>query len=144
MVQLSQTQNLGLTFRAGGGNDRVTGSGSADRIHGDAGKDFLFGGGGNNSLWGDAGNDTLTGGAGNDLFIWHESGGTQSDRVTDFVKGQDHLDLRDLDLEINEVAVIKVGGALYVVAGLFQLNIQVDSSASSLSVGEGAGKDIWI
>ena len=108
VVQLSQSQNLGLTFEAGAGNDTVTGSSSTDRIHGDGGKDRLLGEAGNNSLWGDAGDDSinggnghdllhagdgfdyLTGGNGNDSFVFANAGtaaSPQQDAVTDFAFG---------------------------------------------------------
>ena len=118
VVQLSQTQKLGVAFEAGAGNDTVTGSSSTDRIHGDGGKDWLQGQNGDDTLWGDAGDDTLaggnghdtlqggaggdtlTGGAGNDGFVFEEAG---SETITDFAFGissgnKDVIDLRALHL----------------------------------------------
>ena len=124
IVQLSQTQKLGVLFEAGAGNDTLTGSSSGDQVHGDGGKDRLLGENGNDSLWGDAGDDSLnggnghdvllagdgfdyvTGGAGNDSFVFADSGTAASpeqDAVTDFAFGlvsgnKDLIDLRAFDL----------------------------------------------
>ncbi len=124
IVQLSQTQKLGMGFEAGAGNDTVTGSSSTDRIHGDGGKDRIHGENGDDSLWGDGGDDslvggnghdqlhggegwdTLTGGNGNDLFVFEDAGtaaSPQRDAITDFAFGvaggnKDAIDLRAFDL----------------------------------------------
>ena len=124
VVQLSQTQKLGVDFFGQGGNDTLTGSSSGDQVHGDGGKDRLLGENGNDTLWGDAGNDTLsggdghdllragdgfdflTGGAGNDRFVFEDVGTAASpeeDAVTDFAFGalagnKDVIDLRAFDL----------------------------------------------
>ncbi len=71
-------------------------------VHGGAGNDVLLGGLGNDVLIGGLGQDTLTGGIGNDIFKFSlitESGttATKSDVITDFVKGQDVIDLSGLD-----------------------------------------------
>ncbi len=118
VVQLSQTQKLGVAFEAGAGNDTVTGSSSTDRIHGDGGKDWLQGQNGDDTLWGDAGDDTLaggnghdmlfggagsdtlTGGNGNDSFMFEDAG---TEAITDFAFGissgnKDVIDLRALHL----------------------------------------------
>ena len=124
MVQLSQTQKLGVVFEAGGGADTVIGSGSTDRIHGDGGKDRILGENGDDTLWGDGGDDslaggsghdqlhggegwdTLAGGGGNDLFVFEDAGteaSPQRDAITDFAFGisggnKDAIDLRAFDL----------------------------------------------
>jgi serralysin len=83
----------GLTITGNAGNNTLTGSGFADTLDGGAGNDVLIGG---------LGQDTLTGGIGNDIFKFSlitESGttATKSDVITDFVKGQDVIDLSGLD-----------------------------------------------
>ena len=106
VVQLSQTQKLGVAFDAGGGSDTVTGSSSTDRVHGGAGKDWLQGRNGDDTLWGDAGDDTLTGGAGNDRFVFEDFGTAASpevDAIADFAFGvtsgnKDVIDLTALHL----------------------------------------------
>ncbi len=74
----------GVALISGGsGNDVITGSSGADFIEGGVGK------------------DTLTGGAGGDMFIFtsttHSKGTTSIDRITDFVRGQDRIDLSVID-----------------------------------------------
>lgn len=97
-------------FNGGAGNDLIQGSDQADRINGDDGTDRLFGGAGADvlnggagldALIGGAGADRLTGGAGTDVFIFttSEIDTTKAgphDVVTDFVQGQDYLDISAL------------------------------------------------
>ena len=72
-------------YRAGSGNDTVTGNGAANTLLGNGGNDILRGGLGNDTLNGGAGNDILNGGSlslsrsdGADAFI----GGAGIDTVT--------------------------------------------------------------
>lgn len=53
-------------FRAGSGDDDITGNAAANRILGNAGNDTLRGGGGHDALLGGLGNDTLLGQNGDD------------------------------------------------------------------------------
>lgn len=74
-------------------NNTMTGNSSANTLNGGAGVDTLIGG---------MGRDLLTGAAGNDTFIFKnlvESGitATTSDVITDFVRGQDKIDLSSID-----------------------------------------------
>lgn len=82
------------------GNDLLFGNLGADTLHGGTGADSLFGGQGDDQLFGDEGddwlsgdlgNDTLTGGAGNDTFVF--APGSGHDKITDFTKGQDRIDI---------------------------------------------------
>lgn len=69
-------------------------------LRGEAGFDTLNGGAGNDTLIGGLGRDTLWGGADKDRFVWAstaESGALLSDRVTDFQRGIDTLDLAAID-----------------------------------------------
>ncbi len=80
----------------------LTGNAAANRLNGGAGNDTLKGNGGNDILTGGAGKDVLTGGAGNDVFKFNtlvESGltATTRDVITDFVRGQDKIDLSTID-----------------------------------------------
>jgi Ca2+-binding RTX toxin-like protein len=115
VVDLSRGQviNDGLGFAAtvtgfrnaiaAGGDDTITGSAAANGLHGGDGADVLFGGAGNDVLAGDNGADTVTGGSGNDIFAFgldseYRSGdveqGEYGDVITDFVQGQDKLDIQ--------------------------------------------------
>lgn len=100
----------------GGGNDTLIGSGGNDTayggdgndllyfvfspnptlMYGDAGNDTLFGGSGVDSLHGGSGVDRMTGGAGKDIFyvdVRTDSTTTGADLITDFVQGQDRINL---------------------------------------------------
>ena len=82
----------------------ITGNSAANTLNGRAGNDTLDGGAGNDVLIGGAGADTLTGGSGNDIFKYlseSESGTTAStwDVITDFVPGQDQIDLSAIDAD---------------------------------------------
>jgi Ca2+-binding RTX toxin-like protein len=95
------------------GNDTVYGEDGDDDLHGQegndliisgAGADWLEGGAGLDSLMGGDGDDVLSGGAGSDML----AGGSGSDRfkfstlvdgadvITDFTRGADRIDFRDL------------------------------------------------
>nr|WP_143039703.1 MULTISPECIES: VCBS domain-containing protein [Bradyrhizobium] len=74
-----------------GGHDTVHfifnqgGTGPDITLTGTSGKDVIFATGNN---------DTLTGGAGADQFVFRPSGNANSDTITDFSPGLDHIDLR--------------------------------------------------
>ncbi|WOH68172.1 M10 family metallopeptidase C-terminal domain-containing protein [Bradyrhizobium sp. BWA-3-5] len=85
----------------GSGNDTIIGNAIANTLNGGGGSDTLNGGDGNDRLIGGPGIDNLTGGSGADTFVF-ASGETsaasgQHDRITDFVSGLDHIDLRGID-----------------------------------------------
>ncbi len=80
----------------------LTGNSANNILTGGAGNDTLSGGAGNDTLIGGAGKDKLTGGSGKDVFVFKtlsEMGvsATSRDVITDFVRGQDKIDLRGLD-----------------------------------------------
>lgn len=77
----------------GGGDDELYGANGHDTLFGGGNSDLLVGGNGGDTLQGDNGNDTLTGGNGNDVFVFDDSDGT--DVVTDFVPGEDRIELVD-------------------------------------------------
>jgi serralysin len=82
-------------LNGGDGRDVLNGGDANDTLRGGAGDDLLYGDDGVDLLIGGAGNDRLSGGSGNDTFLIAETGG--SDSITDFRKGQDKLDVSDLD-----------------------------------------------
>jgi Ca2+-binding RTX toxin-like protein len=115
LVQSSVTWTLGANLenltltgtanRNGTGNSLdniIVGNSGNNLLVGGAGNDSLSGGAGNDTLRGGAGVDTLTGGAGNDVFDFDavSESGTDVDLrdiITDFVKGQDRIDLSTID-----------------------------------------------
>ena len=92
-------ENLGLL-----GTAALSGTGNsvANRIVGNSGANVLNGGAGADTLNGGAGKDQLLGGTGADLFDFNlatESGPTAltADVISDFVQGQDKIDLSGID-----------------------------------------------
>lgn len=86
----------GLNDSLGGaaGADVISGGGGNDKLFGGAGADNLNGGLGNDTLTGGTGHDVLTGGAGADEFVYNQAAkDADSDRITDFAHGVDHIDL---------------------------------------------------
>ncbi|MFW9621290.1 MAG: M10 family metallopeptidase C-terminal domain-containing protein [Macromonas sp.] len=124
----------------------LTGNAAANRLNGDAGNDTLNGNEGNDILTGGAGKDVLTGGAGNDVFKFNtlaESGLTTTTRdiITDFVRGQDKIDLSTIDanttLAGNQAFIGLIGanvaftkaGQLRLNAGVLYGNTDADATA---------------
>lgn len=82
-------------------NDKLFGGTGNDLLDGGAGADTLDGGKGDDVLIGGAGADRLTGGDGRDTFRFTALSdlgldGTR-DRITDFTRGQDRIDLSQID-----------------------------------------------
>jgi len=102
------------TLLGGDGNDSLDGGADDDQLDGGIGNDVLIGGSGNDLLLGGDGTDrldggigadrllgglgadTLTGGAGNDVFAFTTTDKV-TDIITDFVRGQDKVDLTGID-----------------------------------------------
>jgi Ca2+-binding RTX toxin-like protein len=78
------------TLHGKGGNDLLAGGAGNDGLTGGRGEDRLDGGDGNDVIDGSAGDDSLRGGAGNDTFVF---GGGSKDVITDFMAGEDKIDL---------------------------------------------------
>ncbi|MDQ2081671.1 VCBS domain-containing protein [Xanthobacteraceae bacterium Astr-EGSB] len=103
------TSATSLELRAGAGDDTITGGSGDDRLTGGDGDDTLIGGSGADILVGGAdgdlieggtgddhieggeGDDTLSGGEGRDTYVL--SGFFGSDRIEDFVSGEDKIEL---------------------------------------------------
>jgi Ca2+-binding RTX toxin-like protein len=81
------------TVDGGTGNDTIFGANGNDLLVGGAGADSIDGGNGEDIIGGGMGNDMLTGGNGMDEF--HFDAGTGTDRITDFVQGEDVISLLD-------------------------------------------------
>ncbi|MGD1809555.1 calcium-binding protein, partial [Dapis sp. BLCC M126] len=72
-------------------NDFIVGNAGNDILTGDAGNDIIFGGDNKDILTGGSGRDRLRGGDGEDTFVFNT--GSEVDLVTDFVVGEDTLQL---------------------------------------------------
>ncbi|HBS49821.1 MAG TPA: hypothetical protein DEA05_06900 [Rhodobacteraceae bacterium] len=87
-------------LRGGAGADRLRGDEGDDRLVGNRGAGRLFGGDGDDTLLGGTGADQLTGNDGADVFLFlraaHSTNSAASDRITDFVQGEDLVDLSQL------------------------------------------------
>jgi Ca2+-binding RTX toxin-like protein len=87
-----------------GGSDNLQGGDGHDALDGGNGADTLNGGIGDDILVGGRGADTLTGGAGADRFVFTsvaESTVAASDIITDFVHGEDRIDLSMIDANVS-------------------------------------------
>ena len=100
-------ENIGLygnAYTAKGNklNNSVSGNQVDNYLYGMEGSDYLSGWGGNDTLDGGLGADTLTGGTGKDVFKFNtlaDSGLTKTtlDVITDFLIGQDKIDISKID-----------------------------------------------
>jgi serralysin len=103
--------NLTSIENANGSNydDTLNGNSGANTLAGLGGNDTINGGTGNDIIIGGGGHDTMTGGAGHDTFLFYQaSDGPMAaatihdlDTITDFVRGDDKIDLSGL---VNETA----------------------------------------
>jgi Ca2+-binding RTX toxin-like protein len=120
------------------GNDRLSGGEGEDGLYGGIGNDtlmgqdgydFLAGEAGNDRLDGGVGRDTLAGGIGADVFVFSSFRAGERDLVTDFVPGQDRMELqgvagmgglvlRDVTIGGVRMAEVGVGGHLIRLEGL--------------------------
>lgn len=111
-------------IHGGDGADSIFGEGGRDQIWGDAGDDHLSGGADADTLTGGAGADQLSGGSGGDVYFYgaaSESGTVAMDVISDFVRGQDRIDVAALlgaaDLVWGGLDTPLVNGAWYALSG---------------------------
>jgi serralysin len=93
---VSIAQGVDIENAIGGSSaDLIIGNGLRNDIHGNGGKDVIAGEGGADKLWG---------GAGADLFVYFAASDSKvgtSDRLMDFVSGEDRIDLSGLPQGVN-------------------------------------------
>jgi Ca2+-binding RTX toxin-like protein len=132
--------NAGADRLLGGiGNDSLSGGDGNDRLVGNEGRDALSGGAGDDVLNGGLDVDAMTGGTGADRFLWADyedfiavSGGI--DRITDFVAGQDTIDLSAID------ALAAVGNQAFTFVGAVpatdfgQISIRTTANATFVGI----------
>jgi Ca2+-binding RTX toxin-like protein len=87
------------------GNDTLIGGAGDDILDGGRNDDTLVGGAGMDTLIGGAGGDDLTGGTGADMFYFGNISDMPddvftNDRITDFERGIDHIDLSNIDANV--------------------------------------------
>ncbi|MAP95038.1 MAG: hypothetical protein CMK07_08820 [Ponticaulis sp.] len=127
------------------GDDILEGRGGNDELYGLDDNDDLLGGSGNDQLIGGLGGDDLTGGTGADVFVYEAISdsavtGIGRDRILDFEKGVDLIDLSALGIQdfiyqaaftgtgTSEVRFQNVGGGTKT---LVQIDIDGDGNADS-------------
>jgi Ca2+-binding RTX toxin-like protein len=92
--------------------NRIEGGTGSDTLKGGVGADVILGEGGDDVIIGGLGADILTGGAARDTYLYSEIGDI-GDVITDFQKGQDHIDLSALIDEMSGSVFTKaVAGGL--------------------------------
>ncbi|KNG92230.1 calcium-binding protein [Pseudaestuariivita atlantica] len=97
-------------LRGDGASNMLEGGGVSDRLYGRAGDDILDGGTGADAMYGNLGADTMTGGddAGRrDRYIYFQAnetgvGSGNRDVITDFVSGEDRIELSRIDADITQ------------------------------------------
>ena len=87
---LGNDVEIGTILSTGAVN--LTGNELANTLTGANGANILIGGAGNDTIAGGLGADVLTGGADNDEFVFNTTiSSTNTDKITDFVIGEDHI-----------------------------------------------------
>ena len=97
-------------LRGDAGDNLLLGGGVSDRLYGRAGNDTILGGTGADAIYGNLGVDVMTGGgdAGRaDRFIYFSPaesgvGAGNRDIITDFVSGEDRIELSRFDADITQ------------------------------------------
>ncbi|UWR45182.1 metallopeptidase [Phaeobacter inhibens] len=101
----------GDAYSGGSDDDVLYGNRGHDMLHGGSGNDHLLGGIGRDTLVGGDGSDTLTGGTGADTFVFDQADAFDTNRITDFGRGADVIDLSGLWLtSMDQLDIAKDSG----------------------------------
>ena len=94
-----------VTITINGENEMLTGTTGVDNLIGSLNED---------TIEGLAGVDTLTGGAGNDIFVYTDAdaGSSNIDTITDFVSGEDKIDLSGVSSLASSPTLTTVSSAI--------------------------------
>lgn len=120
-------------FRSSDHDPAIVGLSLLKKLTGTAGRDVIQGTPGDDVITGDQGADTLSGGTGKDTFVYL-SMRDAGDTVTDFVAGEDRLDLSALlgSLGVSPAIALSNGHVRLVnVSGGVSVQIDADGSAGS-------------
>lgn len=123
----------------GAGNDTIRGGLGADSLFGGTGNDTISGGLGDDRITGGDGADRMDGGLGRDVFVFEDTDGS-TDRILDFNRGQDKIDLSAIDANgataandnfafIGSAAFSNVAGQLRFAGGVLQGDVNGDGVA---------------
>lgn len=115
----------------GDGDDLMRGGDGNDRVFGRDGDDLMFGGLGADTLHGGKGADRLFGSGGADHFMFDfadQSPVGNGDRIADFRRGVDKIDLRDLVAD----EIVWLGGNAFTGTGQAEARIIAPSGGSEL------------
>jgi Ca2+-binding RTX toxin-like protein len=131
------------TLLGGAGNDLIMGGAGNDQIMGDDGNDHIMGDDGNDLIIGGTGGDYMDGGAGNDVFKFtsladFRSVTTGADYISNFVSGEDKIDLSAIDANPNlsgkqaftffdSMPSTYTPGQIWVTGGSVTINMDKDS-----------------
>jgi len=115
------------------GNDLISGNDGNDKIWGNRGNDALFGGEGKDRLIGGKGADVLTGGEDVDTFVFarvgHSVRGGDFDSVTDFVAGEDRIDLSGLNRDFTFLDTSGLTGT-----GVAEVRLRITGAKTTVQV----------
>ncbi len=141
------------TLNGDDGDDILRGGKSRDKLNGGTGNDVLYGGQADDRMFGDDGNDVLigglgadvmTGGNGKDVFVFNRKAdslrGSPSDSITDFVIGEDRIDLSGLHPTLSYIG----SGAFSGAAGEVQVTLQGGGSLIKIDVDGDSSWDMKI
>lgn len=106
--------------------DQVRGTRYNDTLKGDDKRNTLEGRDGNDILTGLAGDDKLVGGNGNDTFVFTPSWGV--DTVSDFVTGEDKLDMKATALSFAQLTITQTGSDTLITSGTDSITLTGVSS----------------
>ena len=113
-------------------NDIINGKGAADTLYGSYGDDVIRGGGGGDNISGGFGRDVLTGNGGNDTFVFNyiteSPDAAGRDRITDFVQGEDEVDVSAI------AAFTFIGGAAFDGSGNAELRFVQNAAGTFTTV----------
>jgi len=129
------------------GSDVIRGGASGDFISAGAGDDVIDAGAGDDSVSGGisvviepGGNDRITLGAGRDALVFHQHGTSNADIVTDFVAGEDRIELFLLE---DTLALFGAVGSLAPTAFLAATN-NVATSATHRIIYNTSNGELWL